>query len=153
MPTVQGKISGSTSFSEYLRITNIIKYLCTTKRMNDLEWMNKHPETSNGSINKKTTSGSARDDTGNDDKGTTPPYSEYTKLTIASVYVLLAHFATAVVTVIINDRALDLKKYPTLPDIVLDIVPFTPWANQACEVITLFLALVNITTLVFHKHR
>ena len=92
--------------------------------LNDFEWKNKHLETRSQSINKKNTSRRAYDDTGNDVKGTVPPYSKYTKLTVVLVYALGAHFTTAVATLIIHDRSLDLKKYPTLPDIILDIVHF-----------------------------
>ena len=46
-----------------------------------------------------------------------------------------------------------MKKYPPLPDIVLDNLPYIPWAFEMCEFTGLVLSSIMICVLFFHKHR
>lgn len=55
--------------------------------------------------------------------------------------------------VIVHDRVPDMKRYPPLPDIFLDNVPYIPWAFHMCEWTASLLTLIWITVLIFHKHR
>ena len=79
--------------------------------------------------------------------------SETGRTLISLVYAFSVFFVTAFIMVFVHDRVPDMKKYPPLPDIVLDNVPLIPWAFKMCEVTALILAAVLSTVLFFHKHR
>ncbi len=79
--------------------------------------------------------------------------SETGRTLISFVYAFSVFFVTSFVMVFVHDRVPDMKKYPPLPDIVLDNVPLIPWAFKMCEVTALILAVVLSTVLFFHKHR
>ena len=78
---------------------------------------------------------------------------EYTKLILSYVYMFTVFLMTSIVMVIVHDRVPDMEKYPPLPDIVLDNMPYVPWAFEMCELTACVLAAILFTTLVFHKHR
>lgn len=78
---------------------------------------------------------------------------EYTKLIVSYVYMFSVFLVTAMVMVIVHDRVPDMKKYPPLPDIVLDNMPYVPWAFEMCELTGLVLFIVWFIVLFFHKHR
>ena len=78
---------------------------------------------------------------------------EYTKLLIAYIYMFSVFLLTSFVMVIVHDRVPDMKKYPPLPDIVLDNMPYVPWAFEMCEFTGLVLVTIWIVILIFHKHR
>lgn len=78
---------------------------------------------------------------------------EIWKTVLSFLYVFTVFLITAFVMVVVHDRVPDMEKYPPLPDIFLDNVPYIPWAFQACEVIGLFLGSIWCVILVFHKHR
>ena len=80
-----------------------------------------------------------------------PP--EYFKLLISYLYMFLVFLITAFVMVMVNDRVPDKKKYPPLPDLVLDNMPFVPWAFEMCEFCACVLMFFLGITLFFHKHR
>ncbi|XP_072159026.1 sphingomyelin synthase-related protein 1 [Bemisia tabaci] len=78
---------------------------------------------------------------------------EVSKTLIAMAYVFVVTWITAFVMVIVHDRVPDMKRYPPLPDIFLDNVPYIPWAFHMCEWTGTLLLLIWICVLVFHKHR
>ena len=79
--------------------------------------------------------------------------SETGRTLISLVYAFSVFFVTSFIMVFVHDRVPDMKKYPPLPDIVLDNVPLIPWAFKMCEVTAIILAAVLSTVLFFHKHR
>ena len=79
--------------------------------------------------------------------------SETGRTLISLMYAFSVFFVTSFIMVFVHDRVPDMKKYPPLPDIVLDNVPLIPWAFKMCEVTALMLAAVLSTVLFFHKHR
>ncbi len=78
---------------------------------------------------------------------------EYLKLLLSYMYMFLVFLLTAFVMVIVDDRVPDMKKYPPLPDLVLDNLPVIPGAFELCELTALTLLCIWIAILVFHKHR
>lgn len=78
---------------------------------------------------------------------------EITKALIALAYLFVVTWITSFVMVIVHDRVPDMKRYPPLPDIFLDNVPYIPWAFHMCEWTASLLTLIWITVLIFHKHR
>ena len=79
--------------------------------------------------------------------------SETGRTLISLLYAFTVFFVTAFVMVFVHDRVPDMKKYPPLPDIVLDNVPLIPWAFKMCEVTALILGVVLGITLFLHKYR
>ncbi|XP_062612028.1 sphingomyelin synthase-related protein 1-like [Saccostrea cucullata] len=79
--------------------------------------------------------------------------SEILKTVLSFVYVFTVFLFTSFVMVIVHERVPDVEKYPPLPDIFLDNVPFIPWAFQATEIIGMALGATWFTILFFHKHR
>ena len=82
-----------------------------------------------------------------------PLRPEYTKLGLAFGYMGCVLLLTAYVMVVVNDRVPDMRKYPPLPDLMLDNIPYIEWAFELCEVTALLLNFILFVVLVFHKHR
>jgi hypothetical protein len=78
---------------------------------------------------------------------------EYHKLFLSYVYMFCVFLLTAFVMVIVHDRVPDMEKYPPLPDIVLDNLPYIPWAFDMCEAAGVVLVIIWSITMFFHKHR
>lgn len=78
---------------------------------------------------------------------------EIWKTVIAMLYFFSVTALTSVVMVVVHDRVPSMETYPPLPDIFLDNVPHIPWAFAMCELTGLFLFLIWIGILVFHRHR
>jgi len=78
---------------------------------------------------------------------------DYKKMFAAMVYAQAVLWLTSYTMVVVHDRVPDVEKYPPLPDLVLDNVPYIPWAFQAVETIGISMMSCLIITLVFHKHR
>jgi len=78
---------------------------------------------------------------------------DYRKMLAAMVYAQAVLWLTSYTMVVVHDRVPDVEKYPPLPDLVLDNVPYIPWAFQAVETIGISMMSCLIITLVFHKHR
>ena len=79
--------------------------------------------------------------------------SETGRTIISLLYAFCVFFVTSFVMVFVHDRVPDMKKYPPLPDIVLDNVPLIPWAFQMCEVSAIILGAILSAVLFFHKNR
>ena len=80
--------------------------------------------------------------------------SETGRMFISLLYVSSAFFVSSFVAVfVVHDRVPDMKKYPPLPDIVLDNLPVIPWAFKLCEGTVLILTAFLSIVLFFHKHR
>ncbi|CAG5120763.1 unnamed protein product [Candidula unifasciata] len=80
-----------------------------------------------------------------------PP--EIWKTVLSFVYVFAVFMLTAFVMVVVHDRVPEMDKYPPLPDLFLDNMPYVPWAFEACEIVGLLLAAMWFSVLLFHKHR
>ena len=80
-----------------------------------------------------------------------PP--EYIKLMLSYIYMFSVFWLTAFVMAVVHDRVPDMKKYPPLPDIVLDNLPYIPWAFNMCEFIAVILTTLWCLILTFHKNR
>ena len=78
---------------------------------------------------------------------------EVRKTLVAVVYFGFICLTKAFVQTIVHDRVPDMKKYPPLPDLILDNLPLMPWAFFASELIGLFFGVLFFTTVLFHKHR
>ncbi|XP_025078256.1 sphingomyelin synthase-related protein 1-like isoform X2 [Pomacea canaliculata] len=78
---------------------------------------------------------------------------ELWKTFLSFVYVFSVFLLTAFVMVIVHDRVPDMQKYPPLPDLFLDNMPYVPWAFEACELVGTTLAIIWFVVLIFHKHR
>jgi len=83
----------------------------------------------------------------------TAPEPEYIKCLLSFVYMALVAYFLCLCTVIANDRLPNMTKYPPLPDIILDNVPYTPVAFKLSEVCISSLLVIVILVVIFHKHR
>lgn len=79
--------------------------------------------------------------------------SETWRTFLSFLYAFLVFCLTSFVMTVVHDRVPDMKKYPPLPDIVLDSVPLIPWAFMMCEFTGIVLSSMWIAVLVLHKHR
>jgi hypothetical protein len=78
---------------------------------------------------------------------------ELWKTLLSFVYVFAVFMLTAFVMVIVHDRVPDMQKYPPLPDLFLDNMPYVPWAFAAAECVGMALSAIWCSVLFFHKHR
>ncbi|XP_060067272.1 sphingomyelin synthase-related protein 1-like [Ylistrum balloti] len=68
-------------------------------------------------------------------KSITPQTSQSLfKVLVSVVYLFVAHVTVSVAVIFVNDRLPDRDKYPPLPDLVLDNLPYKPWAAHAAEI-------------------
>lgn len=79
--------------------------------------------------------------------------ADYKKMVAAMAYAQVVLWLTSYTMVVVHDRVPDVEKYPPLPDLVLDNVPYIPWAFQAVETIGISMMSCLICILIFHKHR
>eukprot|EP00795_Rhopilema_esculentum_P005365 gene5365-543_t len=79
--------------------------------------------------------------------------SEISRTMISVAYLWSSLLFTSFIMTLAHDRVPDMKTYPPLPDIVLDNIPFIPWAFEMCEVCACALGLMWLLVLIFHKHR
>lgn len=78
---------------------------------------------------------------------------ELRKLVISYAYMMIVSFMECFATVLVHIRLPDPARYPPLPDMVLDHLPFLPWAFQAAEATTILMFVGLVTVCLFHKHR
>jgi hypothetical protein len=78
---------------------------------------------------------------------------EFIKLAVSYVYMFVVFMLTAFVMVVVHDRVPDMDRYPPLPDIVLDNLPYIPWAFELCELTAVSMSLALSVILLLHKHR
>lgn len=79
--------------------------------------------------------------------------SETWRTCLSVLYAFMVFYLTAFLMTVVHDRVPDMKKYPPLPDIILDNVPLIPWAFKMCEFTGIVLGSVWVTVLFLHKHR
>ena len=79
--------------------------------------------------------------------------SEISRTMISVAYLWSSLLFTSFIMTLAHDRVPDMKTYPPLPDIVLDNIPFIPWAFEMCEVCACALGIMWLLVLIFHKHR
>jgi len=82
-----------------------------------------------------------------------PTPSALLRLMCSMVWATAVVLTSAGVMTFVHDRVPDMDKYPPLPDVVLDHIPFIPWAFEASEVCILLLALVFFVTISLHRYR
>ncbi|XP_072050859.1 sphingomyelin synthase-related protein 1-like [Amphiura filiformis] len=78
---------------------------------------------------------------------------EKRKTFLSFIYVFLVFLLTAFTMVVVHDRVPDMERYPPLPDIFLDNLPYIHWAFQAAELCAIILATLFSIILILHKHR
>lgn len=78
---------------------------------------------------------------------------EIWKTMLSFLYIFTVFLITSFVMVIVHERVPDMRKYPPLPDIFLDNMPYVPWAFEVCEMIGIILVAMWCIVLFFHKHR
>ncbi|KAK6171110.1 hypothetical protein SNE40_019367 [Patella caerulea] len=79
--------------------------------------------------------------------------AEIWKTVLSFFYVFFVFLLTSFVMVIVHDRVPDMRKFPPLPDLFLDNMPYVPWAFEACEIVGIVMAVCWCVLLFFHKHR
>lgn len=79
--------------------------------------------------------------------------SDSCRTVLSIIYAGFVFFLTSFVMALVHDRVPDMKKYPPLPDIVLDNVPLIPWAFKMCEVSAMILSVILGVVIFLHKHR
>ncbi|VDN42562.1 unnamed protein product [Dibothriocephalus latus] len=75
------------------------------------------------------------------------------KVAVSALYAMFSFSVTAFVMVLVHERLPEMSKYPPLPDILLDNLPYIPWAFEAAEIVAVALLAIWLTILVFHRHR
>lgn len=78
---------------------------------------------------------------------------ELFKTALSFIYVFLVFLVTSFIMTIVHDRVPDPQKYPPLPDLFLDNLPYIPWAFEVCEMVGVILFSIWAGILFFHKHR
>ena len=79
--------------------------------------------------------------------------AELWKTALSFGYIFGTFLVTAFIMVVVHDRVPEMDKYPPLPDLFLDNMPYVSWAFDACEMVGLILSVMWFTLLFFHKHR
>ncbi|XP_036356033.1 sphingomyelin synthase-related protein 1-like [Octopus sinensis] len=69
------------------------------------------------------------------------------------LYALFAMCISSYVAVIVNDTRPDTDQYPPLPDLILDNLAYMEYAFYYAEFCGIFLNIIWLLILVFHKHR
>ncbi|CAG2220741.1 SAMD8 [Mytilus edulis] len=75
------------------------------------------------------------------------------KFALSVLYIFCSHFFSGFAVTYAQEHLPDKKKYPPLPDIILDNLPFIPWAYRVTEGAIFFLIIIGLIMLFFHKYR
>ena len=75
------------------------------------------------------------------------------KTIVAYVYMTLAVILDSFLVVVVHNRTPDRTRYPPLPDLFLDNIPYMPWGFQAAEIIILTMGFIMLVLAILHKHR
>lgn len=75
------------------------------------------------------------------------------KTGISILYAFFVHFVTSFTIIIAQERMPDKKSYRPLPDILLDNIPYIPWAYKVTEGVILAGFITFFIILLFHKYR
>ncbi|XP_071149860.1 sphingomyelin synthase-related protein 1-like [Mytilus edulis] len=75
------------------------------------------------------------------------------KFALSVLYIFCSHFFSGFAVTYAQEHLPDKKKYPPLPDIILDNLPFIPWAYRVTEGAIFFLIIMGLIMLFFHKYR
>lgn len=78
---------------------------------------------------------------------------EMWKLGLAVCYIVCVHFISTFCIIVAQERLPDKTQYRPLPDMILDRVPYIPWAYRVTEGIIYLLFFIFFPMLVFHKNR
>ena len=78
---------------------------------------------------------------------------EIFKTLLSFIYCFIVFLLTSFIMTVVHDRVPDPKKYPPLPDLFLDNMPYVPWAFEVCEMIGIVMFSIWTVILIFHKHR
>lgn len=75
------------------------------------------------------------------------------KTLVAFAYCCICFLITAYVMVCSAERAPEMGKYPPLPDVVLDSLPYMPWAFEFSEYCVFLEIMLVVFILAFHRYR
>lgn len=75
------------------------------------------------------------------------------KTGMSILYAFFVHFVTSFAIIIAQERMPDKKSYRPLPDILLDNIPYIPWAYKVTEGVILAGFITFFIILLFHKYR
>lgn len=75
------------------------------------------------------------------------------KFALSVLYLFCSHFFSGFAVTYAQEHLPDKKKYPPLPDIFLDNLPFIPWAYRVTEGAIFVLIIMGLIMLFFHKYR
>ncbi|OWF44473.1 Sphingomyelin synthase-related protein 1 [Mizuhopecten yessoensis] len=85
-------------------------------------------------------------------KNVSPQTSQGICKVLASIlYLFVAHATVSVTVIFVNDRLPDRDKHPPLPDLVLDNLPYKPWAAHAAEICLATEVLLWVAVASIHK--
>ena len=82
-----------------------------------------------------------------------PPNLDKRKFALSVLYLFISHFTSAFCVTVAQENLPDRTKYPPLPDVFLDNLPHIPWAYKVTEGVIIFLSIIGLLMLFFHKYR
>jgi len=79
--------------------------------------------------------------------------SDRKKTLLAFLLVFFTVYFCSFIITIVDERLPDPKKFPPLPDLILENIQQIPWAFSVTEKIILIEVLTLTTVILFHRHR
>ena len=80
-------------------------------------------------------------------------FPELPRFIVSYIYMFIFGLANCFIVVIAHDWTPDRTRYLPLPDLILNNVPYFPWAFRACEAMGLTLLIIFTIHMSLHKHR